>query len=546
MKIIFLAILASAVLQTSHGAASTHCSGWKLGTETIKQSANIDDSRRDILLQTAFKFLPNSSSSGDTMTIIQESGEEYANASLMTLLPSILIMVLLGLSCLPVWSVCGCCENCCCKKRKEHEGACLPCVIWIIWLAAFVFLIILIIAAQFSFKQFSEGVSQSVCDVDGSLGAIAKWFTSLATVVETLGTDISGFVGEGKTAVFKSVDSLEPTIDSVNTTLTSVLNNVLGSTAVITAAFAEYELESDIDLKIGELNKQLKNLNNKDGGGGGDYKSIIKDSKKQVDELVTGMQTQIAQFPAMITPMLKNASTSVSDIRRELFNTGSVDLEPIPVLLDNGLKKATLIDAVAAGTDAIQTLVVLIYTPVFIALPALFIGGLAIIGAFVKCRTNKAAATFGLCCSKCGCFLIWMGLFVTLFTSLAFLTSTMVYNDSCSVFADPIYVINYAKKSDPALFAQLTSQIPKVTSPKISTTRLLSLPSSSASPALRTVARPSRRPWVSTSGSWTVCWTRRPRPSTLATASTSASWTLSSTSRPRKSIASSHEPTATN
>jgi len=422
----------------------------------------------------------------------------------------------------------------------------LPCVIWIIWLAAFVFLIILIIAAQFSFKQFSEGVSQSVCDVDGSLGAIAKWFTSLATVVETLGTDISGFVGEGKTAVFKSVDSLEPTIDSVNTTLTSVLNNVLGSTAVITAAFAEYELESDIDLKIGELNKQLKNLNNKDGGGGGDYKSIIKDSKKQVDELVTGMQTQIAQFPAMITPMLKNASTSVSDIRRELFNTGSVDLEPIPVLLDNGLKKATLIDAVAAGTDAIQTLVVLIYTPVFIALPALFIGGLAIIGAFVKCRTNKAAATFGLCCSKCGCFLIWMGLFVTLFTSLAFLTSTMVYNDSCSVFADPIYVINYAKKSDPALFAQLTSQIPKVTSPKISTTRLLSLPSSSASPALRTVARPSRRPWVSTSGSWTVCWTRRPRPSTLATASTSASWTLSSTSRPRKSIASSHEPTATN
>merc|ERR1711959_537547 len=148
-----------------------------------------------------------------------------------------------------------------------------------------------------------------------------------------------------------------------------------------------------------------------------------------------------------ITLMLKNASTSVSDIRRDLFNTGSIDLEPIPVLLDNGLKKATLLDAVAAGTSSIQTLVVLIYTPIFIALPALLTGGLVIILAFVKCRTNKAAATFGLCCSKCGCFLIWMGLFVTLFFSLIFLTFSQVYNDSCSVFADPIYVINHAKKT---------------------------------------------------------------------------------------------------
>lgn len=459
MRIIFLAILASAVLQTSHGAASTHCSNWKLGTAQIEMAGNIDDSRRDILLQTAFKFLPNSSSGGDTMKIIEQSGEEYARASIMTLFPSILIMVLLGVSCLPVWTACGCCEKCCCKKRKEHESACLPCLIWIIWLAVFVFLIILIIVAQFFFKQFSEGVSQSVCDVDGSLGAISDWFTSLASVVENLGDDISGFVGEGRTAVFKSVDSLGPTIDSVNTTLSTVLNNVLGSTAAITAAFAEYDLESDIDLQISELNKQLKNLNNQ--GAGGDYKSIIKDSKKQVDELVTNMQTQIEQFPASITPMLKNASTSVNDMRRNLFNTGSIDLDPIPVLLDEGLKKATLIEAVSAGTSAIQTLVVLIYTPVFIALPALFIGSLAIIAAFVKCRTNKAAACFGLCCSKCGCFLIWMGLFVTLGTSIIFLTLTQVYNDSCSVLADPIYVINHAKESDPRLFSQLTAQIPK-------------------------------------------------------------------------------------
>lgn len=391
------------------------------------------------------------------MKVIQQSGEEYARASVMTLFPSILIMVLLGVSCLPVWAVCGCCENCCCKKRKEHEGVCLPCVIWIIWLVVFVLLIILIIAAQFSFKQFSEGVSQSVCDVDGSLGAISNWFTSLATVVETLGTEISGFVGDGKTAVFKSVDSLEPTIDSINTTLSSVLKEVMGSTAIITAAFAEFELENDIDLQIGELNKQLKNLNN----GDANYKSIIQDSKKQVGGIVSDMQTQIQQFPASITTMLKNASTSVSDMRRDLFNTGSINLDAIPVLLDNGLKQATLLDAVAAGTESIQTLVVLIYTPVFIALPALFIGGMAIIAAFVKCRENKAAATFGLCCSKCGCFLIWMGLFVTLGTSLIFLTMTQVYNDSCSVFADPIYVIDHAKKNNPQMFAQLTAAIPK-------------------------------------------------------------------------------------
>lgn len=409
-------------------------------------------------MQTAFKFLPNSSSSGDdTMKIIEQSGEEYARASVMTLFPSILIMVLLGVSCLPVWTVCGCCENCCCKKRKEHEGVRLPCGIWIIWLEVFVSLIIMIIAAQFSFKQFSDGVSQSVCDVDGSLGAIANWFTSLATVVETLGTDISGFVGEGKTAVFKSVDSLEPTIDSIDTTLSSVLKEVMASTATITAAFAEYDLESDIDLQIGELNKQLKNLNNEDAN----YKSIIQDSKKQVEELVGNMQTQIQQFPASITPMLKNASTGISDMRRDLFNTGSIDLDAIPVLLDNGLKQATLLDAVAAGTESIQTLVVLIYTPVFIALPALFIGGMVIIAAFVKCRENKAAATFGLCCSKCGCFLIWMGLFFTLGTSLIFLTMSQVYNDSCSVFADPIYVIDNAKKNNPQMFAQLTAAVPK-------------------------------------------------------------------------------------
>ena len=158
--------------------------------------------------------------------------------------------------------------------------------------------------------------------------------------------------------------------------------------------------------------------------------------------------------------MLKNASTSVSDMRRDLFNTGSIDLDAIPVLLDNGLKQATLLDAVAAGTESIQKLVVLIYTPVFIALPALFIGGMVIIAAFVKCRENKAAATCGLCCSKCGCFLIWMGLFVTLGTSLIFLTMTQVYNDSCSVFADPIYVINHAKKNNPQMFAQLTDRIP--------------------------------------------------------------------------------------
>jgi hypothetical protein len=226
----------------------------------------------------------------------------------------------------------------------------------------------------------------------------------------------------------------------------------MASTAVITAAFAEYDLQSDIDLQIGELNKQLKNLNNQDESGGGDYKSIVKDSKKQVDELVTNMQTQIQQFPSSITPMLKNFSTSVSDMRRDLFNTGSIDQDPIPVLLDDGLKGATLIEAVSAGTGALQTLVVLIYTPLFIALPALLIGGLAIIAAFVKCRTNKSAAGFGLCCSKCGCFLIWMGLFVTLGTSLIFLTLSQVYNDSCSVLADPMYVINHAKQNDPGLF----------------------------------------------------------------------------------------------
>jgi len=457
MRIIFLAILALGVLQTS----SADCSNWQLGKKQIERDGNIDDSRRDIILKTATNFLPNSSSTESTDKILEEKGQEYANASIMTLLPSILIMILLGVSCVPVWSIFGCCENCCCKKRKYHESACLPCIIWAIWLAVFVVLIILIVAAQFFFKQFSDGVTQSVCDVDGSLGAVSEWFISLEKTVQGLGTEISGFVGEGKTTIFKSVDSLNPTIDSVNTTLSTVVNNVLASTAAITAAFAEYDLSSDIDLKIGELNEQLKKFNNQNEGGDTDYKSLIKDSKKQVGELVTDIQTQIEEFPASITPMLNNASTTVIGIRRELFNTGSIDLPAIPVLLDDGLQGATLIESVAAGTSALQTMVVLIYIPIFIAAPALLIGGMAIIAAFLKCRDNKAAAGFGLCCSKCGCFLLWMGLFATLGTSILFLVLSQVYNDSCAVFSDPVYVINSAQKNDQRLFTQLTAQIPK-------------------------------------------------------------------------------------
>ena len=377
--------------------------------------------------------------------------------STSTILPSILLLVLLGITCLPVWIMCGCCEDCWCKKRKHHETVVLPCVIWAIWLAVFVVLVIVIAAAQNSFKAFSESAAQSVCDVDGSLGAVANWFDDLSSDVDGLSTKISGYLDEGKTAVYKTVDSLEPTIDGVNKTLSTVLKNVAASTMAITTAFADYDLNGDISLKVGELDKQMENLNQE----GGDYKSIINDSKTQVDKLVSGVQETIKEFPTSINKMLQNASGTISNYRRDIFSTGSVNVPAIPVLLDNGLKDATVIDAVSTGTDALQKLVLIMYIPIFISAPVLLIGGLVVIAVFVFCRQSKGMTCFGLCGSKCGCALLWLGLFAILGTSLLFLVLAQVYNDSCAVMSDPVYVIDYAQENDQAMFQQLVNSFPE-------------------------------------------------------------------------------------
>jgi len=324
-------------------------------------------------------------------------------------------------------------------------------------LAVFVVLVIVIAAAQNSFKTFSESTADSVCDIDGSLGAVSTWFDDLSSDVDGLSTKISGYLEEGRTAVFKTVDSLEPTIDGVNKTLATVLKNVAVSTTAITTAFADYDLNGDISLKVGELDKQMDNLNK----NGGDYKSIIKDSKAQVDTLVNDVQGTIKEFPSRINTMLQNASATVSNYRRDMFTTGQVSVPAIPVLLDNGLKDATVIDAVSTVTDVLQKLVLIMYIPIFISAPVLLIGGIVVIAVFVFCRQSKGMTCFGLCGSKCGCVLLWLGLFAILGTSFLFLVLSQVYNDTCAIMSDPVYVINFAQKNDQAMFQQLVDSFPK-------------------------------------------------------------------------------------
>lgn len=459
MRGIFALIIASAVvLQTSNAGSVSddQCPGWKLHKKKASEDGGkVDTTRRDMLLDAGFEIYVKNGSNAEE--VFQETGEEYAFASIMTFVPSILLLTILYISCLPVWIIFGCLENCWYKKRKEPKTLVLPCVLWGIWLLVFVVLAIVIGVAQLSFKKFSDGVAGSVCDIDGSLGAVSDWFIDLAWDIQALSLKVSGFLEEGRNDIFDTVKSLTTNIDTVDDTLSLVLKNINLSSAAITVAFSDYGLDEEISLPVDQLQKQYEEFSNKNK----DFQDMIKDAEGTVDKTVDEMKAQIQTFPDSLNRELQNASRSISKMRRDLFAKGDISFPGVPVLMDEGLQDATLVQAVAKATNALQTLVVLMYIPVFIAAPVLLCGGIAVILVFMSCRENKTLTCCACCASKCGCALLWLGLTVTLWLSIVFLLLGQAYTDTCSIVAAPEFVIDYAASNDAGLFDSLTTNLPK-------------------------------------------------------------------------------------
>jgi len=97
----------------------------------------LDKTRRDILLDVVDSML-NMANGSSSIATVAPKVSKYFNAATYIIVTSILLTILLDLSCLPVCIIFGCLENCWYKKRKIPEKLLKPCIVWGVWLFIFV------------------------------------------------------------------------------------------------------------------------------------------------------------------------------------------------------------------------------------------------------------------------------------------------------------------------------------------------------------------------------------------------------------------------
>ena len=323
----------------------------------------------------------------------------------------------------------------------------VPCLYWIIWVVSVVVLAAVVIAAQTSFQRFSNGISQTVCDVDGSMGETANYVDGISSKVDGLATEIGTIIDEGQDDVTSTINQLQSTITTASKSLSDVLGNIMNATDIIVASFKDY----DIDFTIPGFDnlKQQANL---------DSQVNFDDIKSQLANAVTTAKGAATELPKAFTYTLKNISYSIRMTRQDTFSSGQVNVPDIPVLFPGGLQQATLIEATGQGTGALQQLVLLMYIPVFLCAPPLLLGGALIMAFFCFCRDNKCYKG-AVCGSKFGCCLLYVGLFFILILSMPFLGLALVYNDTCVIGNDPVVALDYFQKQ--GSLTSLTSMIPE-------------------------------------------------------------------------------------
>jgi len=435
----FIWLLIAAVLQAnvataSHSSSSKDpCEHWEL-----KRKAKVVKNPSDkpvldkILMDLVVKFTKGTTTAGDFQDTLTNYGQQHTSI----FVPSFLLFAVLAIALLPVWAMCGCCESCWfkkCRRGKDDDGMFGPFIYWIIWLVSVVVLAAVVISAQVSFQRFSNGVSQTVCDVDGSMGEIADWVDGLSSKVGKLTTQIGGIIDEGQGDVTRTIDDLQITVNKASTSLSNVLDNVVGSTDAIKTAFKNYSIEFTIP-GFDNLRQQA-NLNSHVNFG---------TIKSQMGDVVDKAKVVATDIPRTITYQLGNISNLIRVQRNSFFRSGVIFFPSIPVLFPDALLHATVIDTTEQVKSAVQKLVLLIYIPIFICAPPLLISGVLIFLFFCQCRdTHKCCAKFALCGSKCGCCLLHCGLFFILILSVLFLALAQFYSEICVTGEDPIITLKY-------------------------------------------------------------------------------------------------------
>merc|ERR1719409_1700700 len=389
-----------------------------------------------------------------SMDTVTPKVSEYFNATTYVIIPSILLIFLLDLSCLPIWIIFGCLENCWYKKRKIPEKLLKPCIVWGIWLGIFFLCILFTLTTGPSLDQFTKGLSGSVCDAAGSMGELAKWLLSLSSIAVDLVKNMVAVLDQGKDNIVGTFTKLSDNIESVGDTLSLVLSNTKASADRITAAFESYGLDGTITLPIAELEKQSAELS----GQNGVFTSSIGHANKSLDVMIDHLKAAAEVFPIFLNATLSSVASEVIKTRDETFgDKGNINMGAVPMVLESGIENGNMLDLMTQLMAGLHSLNGLLTFPLAMYMIFLLPAGLGVMAAFRFCKGNKAAARCSLCCSKCGCVTLWWGVSVALWYSVFALLISQFYFDTCSVITNPNAAIDYFRVNDPNAFASFAA-----------------------------------------------------------------------------------------